>query len=72
MDVFLFILPQQQTVNRSLLICGVPSFTTEPEVILKNCTTRWLKLASIVGRCLDQLEGLKSYFLSSDEQTNKV
>ena len=47
-------------------------FTTEPEVILKHCTTRWLSLLRCVGRYLDKLEGLKSYFLSSDEQTNKV
>lgn len=47
-------------------------FTTEPEVILKHCTTRWLSLLRCVGRYINQLEGLKSYFRSSDEETNKV
>ena len=47
-------------------------FTSEPEVILKHCTTRWLSLLRCVGRYIKQLEGLKSYFRSSDEETNKV
>ena len=47
-------------------------FTTEPEAILKHCPTRWLSLLRCVGRYLDQLEGLKSFFLSSDEETDKV
>ena len=38
-------------------------FTTEPEAILKHCPTRWLSLLRCVSRYLDQLEGLKSFFL---------
>ena len=47
-------------------------FTTEPEVILKHCPTRWLSLLRCVGRYLSQLDGLLSYFRSCDEQTAKV
>ena len=47
-------------------------FTTEPEVILKHCPTRWLSLLHCVGRYLSQYDGLKSYFLSCDEQSAKV
>lgn len=47
-------------------------FTDEPQVILKHCTTRWLSLLRCVGRYITQLEGLKSYFVSCDEQTSKV
>ena len=47
-------------------------FTTEPDVILKHCPTRWLSLLRCVGRYLAQLKGLKSFFLSTDEQTDKV
>ena len=47
-------------------------FTTEPEVILKHCPTRWLSLLRCVGHYLSQLDGLKSFFLSTDEQTEKV
>ena len=54
----------------SYLWCSL--FTTEPDVILKHCPTRWLSLLRCVGRYLAQLEGLKSFFLSTDEQTDKV
>ena len=47
-------------------------FTTEPEVILKHCPTRWLSLLRCVGRYLDQLEGMKSFFRSSNQETAKV
>ena len=47
-------------------------FTTEPEVILKHCPTRWLSILRCVGRYLSQYDGLKSYFLSCDEQRAKV
>lgn len=47
-------------------------FTSEPEVILKHCPTRWLSLLRCVGCYLAQYDGLKSYFLSCDEQTEKV
>ena len=47
-------------------------FTTEAQAILKHCSTRWLSLLRCVNRFLDQYEGLKSYFLSCDEQSAKV
>ena len=47
-------------------------FTTEPEVILNHCPTRWLSLLRCVGHYLDQLEGMKSFFRSSNEETAKV
>ena len=48
-------------------------FTTEPEVILKHCPTRWLSLLKCVDRYLRQYDGLKSYFLSCEEaETVKV
>ena len=47
-------------------------FTSEPKTILKHCPTRWLSLLRCVGRYIEQLEGLKSYFLSCDEQSPKV
>ena len=48
-------------------------FTSEPQTILKHCTTRWLSLLRCVGRYLSQFDGLKSYFLScSEAETSKV
>ena len=47
-------------------------FTTEPKTILKHCPTRWLSLLRCVHRYLAQYEGLKSYFLSCSEQSEKV
>lgn len=48
-------------------------FTTEPQTILKHCPTRWLSLLRCVGRCLDQFDGLLSYFRSCNEaQSSKV
>ena len=47
-------------------------FTTEPQAILKHCPTRWLSLLRCVNRYLNQYEGLKSYFVSCDEQSGKV
>ena len=32
-------------------------FSTEPDIILKHCPTRWLSLLRCVGRYLKQLEG---------------
>ena len=42
-------------------------FTTEPEVILKDCPTGWLSLLKYVDRCLRQYDGLKSFFLSCEK-----
>ena len=48
-------------------------FTSEPQTILKHCTTRWLSLLQCVGRCLTQFDGLKSFFFScSEAETSKV
>ena len=48
-------------------------FTSEPQTILKHCTTRWLSLLRCVDRYLSQFDGLKSYFLScSEAETSKV
>lgn len=48
-------------------------FSTEPEIVLKHCPTRWLSLLKCVDRYLRQYDGLKSYFLSCDEaETVKV
>ena len=47
-------------------------FTSEPDVVLKHCTTRWLSLLHCIGRYIDQYEGLKSYFLSCNDQTVKI
>lgn len=48
-------------------------FSSEPETILKHCTTRWLSLLRCVGRYFSQYDGLKSYFLSCDEsESSKV
>ena len=47
-------------------------FTSEPDVVLKHFTTRWLSLLRCVGRYIDQYEGLKSYFLSCNDQTVKI
>ena len=45
-------------------------FTSEPEP--EHSPTRWLSLLRCVRRYIDQYEGLKSYFLTCDNQTNKV
>ena len=42
-------------------------FTSDPQTILKHCTTRWLSLLRCVGRYLTQFHGLKSFFLSCNE-----
>lgn len=48
-------------------------FTSEPQTILKHCTTGWLSLLRCVGRYLTQFDGLKSFFLScSEAETSKV
>ena len=47
-------------------------FTSEPEVILKHSPTWWLSLLRCVRHYIDQFGGLKSYFLTCDNQTNKV
>ena len=36
-------------------------FSTEPEVILNHCPTRWLRLLKCVDQYLRQYDGLKSY-----------
>ena len=68
-DVFYHISKRkQQFVD---LWCSL--FSTEPEIILKYCPTRWLSLLKCVDRYLRQYDGLKSYFLSCDEaETVKV
>ena len=58
---------KQQFVD---LFCGsswCSLFSTEPEIILKHCPTRWLSLLKCVDQYLRQYDGLKSYFLSCDE-----
>ena len=48
-------------------------FTSEPQKILKHCTTRWLSLLRCVRRYLTQFDGLKYFFLScSEAETSKV
>lgn len=47
-------------------------FDDEPKSIVKHSPTRWLSLLRCVRRYLDQFDGLVSYFLSCDEQTEKV
>ena len=47
-------------------------FTSEPGVVIKHCPTRWLSLLRCIDRYLKQMDGLVSYFLSCNEQTNKV
>ena len=47
-------------------------FTTEPDVILKHCPTRWLSLLRCVDRYIKQYDGLLSYFLSCNDHTAKV
>ncbi len=48
-------------------------FTSEPQTILKHCTTRWLSLLRCVDRYLNQFDGLKFFFLScSEAETSKV
>ena len=47
-------------------------FTSEPEVILKHSPTRWLSLLRCVRRYIQQYSGLKSYFLTCGDETNKV
>ena len=47
-------------------------FDDEPKTILKHSPTRWLSLLRCVRRYLNQLEGLISFFLSCDEQTDKL
>ena len=47
-------------------------FTTEPDVILKHCPTRWLSLLRCSGRFLVQLDGLISYFNSCDENNARI
>ena len=70
-DVFYYFYhSSKRTQEFADLWCSL--FTTEPEVILKHCPTRWLSLLRCVGRYLDQLEGMKSFFRSSNEETAKV
>ena len=60
-DVFYFFYHSSKRKQQfSDLWCSL--FTTEPDVILKHCPTRWLSLPRCVGRYLAQLEGLKSFF----------
>ena len=47
-------------------------FMPEPEVILKHSLTRWLSLLRCVQHYLTQWEGLKSFFLSCEDQNVKV
>ena len=70
-DVFYFFF---HSSKRKQVFCDhwCSLFTSEPGVILKHCPTRWLSLLRCVGRYLSQYDGLKSFFLSTDEQTAKV
>ena len=47
-------------------------FSSDPGVLLKHCTTRWLSLLRCVNRYISQYDGLVSYFLSCEEETAKV
>ena len=48
-------------------------FTSEPQTVLKHCTTRWLSLLRCVGWCISQFDGLMSYFRScSEAETSRV
>jgi hypothetical protein len=40
--------------------------------ILKHVTTRWLSLNTSVNRILSGYEGLKSYFLSEEDEDSKI
>jgi hypothetical protein len=40
--------------------------------MLKHVTTRWLSLNTSVNRILSGYEGLKSYFLSEDDEDSKI
>ena len=46
--------------------------TNEPELIFKHCPTRWLSLLRCVDCYINNLEGLKSDFCSSHEETSKI
>ena len=47
-------------------------FSSEPEVIIKHCPIRWLSLLHCVECYISQLEGMKSYFKSCNEENVKV
>ncbi len=48
-------------------------FTSEPQTVLKHCTTRRLSLLRCVGWYISQFDGLISYFRScSEAETSKV
>ena len=48
-------------------------FTSEPQTVLKHCTTWWLSLLHCVDRYISQFDGLMSYFRScSEAETSKV
>jgi hypothetical protein len=40
--------------------------------MLKHVTTRWLSLNTSVNHILSGYEGLKSYFLSEDDEDSKI
>ena len=44
-------------------------FSSEPDVILKHCPTRWLSLLHCINCYLSQYYCLKLYFLSCDDKT---
>ena len=68
----LFACSHRSTLHQEFADLWCSLFTTEPEAILKHCPTRWLSLLRCVHRYLNQYEGLKSYFLSCNEQSQKV
>ena len=68
-DVFYFFYHSSKCKQEFVdLWCSL--FTNKPEVILKHCPTRWLSLLRCVDNYIKQLEGLKSYFHSSHEETS--
>ena len=46
-------------------------FTSEPDITLKHCTTRWLSLHRCVSRIISQLERLTCFFRSCEKHTSK-
>ncbi len=72
MDVFYYF---YHSSKRKQEFCGLwcSLFTSEPQTVLKHCTTRWLSLLLCVGRYISQFDSLMSYFRScSEAETSKV
>ena len=69
-DIFYYFYHCSKRSQQFSDLCSL--FTTKPDTILKHCPTHWLSLLRCVDCYLIQLDGLKSFFLSTDEQTEKV